>query len=516
MPPPNSARGPAPLVPGLAVPAAVTHSVPKSARGKPKSGSSTARGSLSAPFSAPLSARGKANRSSGAKQPMAKPAKSAVEPSASADGGIVNMDQRCNSAVADGKVAAPAPAPTVAASSSSSSSSSSAGAVLPKLLPRATCSSSSSSSSSSRPAPEVGKTNSIASSTSNASQGPAGAPPSHGPAGATPETLGVWKEFVETFDMGASSVDVNDSFKLRKVFDQIDLDDGASIRLRICSGLKTSDCLPHQVFDKIDLDGGGTIDRNELKTALQTQLGKPKVSEAEVNSMMSVADTDGNGSLNFREFASIARYAAAAQKIQQIVRQRSGRLLLSQDNAAEGAGADGVAPRPRLQAPARVLQTAMGAGKRGAAVTLPLLPEGKAAAEEEEEEELPEGVWTAAKWLGALDMPRVISRALKIPRAATGGQSAFEYVKKLKPEQIETLLNAASLGGLVDTISAGVKKLQSQTAASSAQLNDKFQASGKFQMSYGSLSLFYGGLESLLGPPQVSALICFRVPSDCP
>ena len=437
---------------------------------------------------------------------MAKPAKSAIEPSASADGGIVNLDQRSNFAVADGKVAAPATAPATAASSSSSSSSSSAGAVLPKLLTRATCSSSSSSSS--RPAPEqpaVGKSNSIASasSTSNAS---------HGPAGATPETIGVWKEFVETFDMGATSVDVNDSFKLRKV------------------------------FDKIDLDGGGTIDRNELKTALQTQLGKPAISESEVNSMMSIADTDGNGSLNFKEFASIARFSAAAAKIQQVVRQRSGKLLLSQDNAAAGAGADGVAPRPRLQAPARVLQTAMGAVKRGPAVTLPLLPEGKAAEEGEEDEELPEGVWTAAKWLSALDMPRVISRAptrplpcmqvpttahlpsspqvisraLKIPRAATGGQSAFEYVRKLKPEQIDTLLNAASLGGLVDTISAGVKKLQSQTAASSAQLNDKFQASGKFQMSYGSLSLFYGGLESLLGPPQVSALKCFRLPSDCP
>jgi hypothetical protein len=325
----------------------------------------------------------------------------------------------------------------------------------------------------------------------------------------------VWKEFVETFDMGATSVDVNDSFKLRKV------------------------------FDKIDLDGGGTIDRNELKTALQTQLGKPAISESEVNSMMSIADTDGNGSLNFQEFASIARFAAAAAKIQQVVRQRAGRLL-SLDNAAEGAGADGVvlsvAPRPRLQAPARVLQTAMGvggAGKRGPAVSL---PEGKAAEEGEDDEELPEGVWTAAKWLSALDMPKVISRAptrplpcmqvpitallpyspqvisraLKIPRAATGGQSAFEYVKKLKPEQIDTLLNAASLGGLVDTISAGVKKLQSQTAASSSQLNDKFQVSGKFQMSYGSLSLFYGGLESLLGPPQVSALKCLRLPSDCP
>jgi hypothetical protein len=33
--------------------------------------------------------------------------------------------------------------------------------------------------------------------------------------------------------------------------------------------------------------------------------------------------------------------------------------------------------------------------------------------------------------------------------------------------------------------------------------SDKFQTNAKFQMSYGSLSLFYGGLESLLGPPKM-------------
>ena len=49
----------------------------------------------------------------------------------------------------------------------------------------------------------------------------------------------------------------------------------------------------------------------------------------------------------------------------------------------------------------------------------------------------------------------------------------------------------------------GIDALTKQQVASSAALNDKFQASGKFQMSYGSLSLFYGGLESLLGPPQM-------------
>ena len=43
-------------------------------------------------------------------------------------------------------------------------------------------------------------------------------------------------------------------------------------------------------------------------------------------------------------------------------------------------------------------------------------------------------------------------------------------------------------------------RIKKQKVSGSAALNDKFQASGKFQMSYGSLSLFYGGLESLLDP----------------
>jgi hypothetical protein len=93
---------------------------------------------------------------------------------------------------------------------------------------------------------------------------------------------------------------------------------------------------------------------------------------------------------------------------------------------------------------------------------------------------------------------------------------AFEYVRRLGRSEIERLLNDANLGGLVEMLWEGVEALGKQKVASSAALNDKFQASGKFQMSYGSLSLFYGGLESLIGPPQVSALKCFRLPSDCP
>ena len=45
------------------------------------------------------------------------------------------------------------------------------------------------------------------------------------------------------------------------------------------------------------------------------------------------------------------------------------------------------------------------------------------------------------------------------------------------------------------------KKVEEQLTGE--QLNEKFATTAKFQMTYGSLSLFYGGLESLLGPPKM-------------
>ena len=44
-----------------------------------------------------------------------------------------------------------------------------------------------------------------------------------------------------------------------------------------------------------------------------------------------------------------------------------------------------------------------------------------------------------------------------------------------------------------------------QAAGTSHDLNDKFMTSAKFELTYGSLSLFYGGLESLIGPPNMVA-----------
>jgi hypothetical protein len=57
------------------------------------------------------------------------------------------------------------------------------------------------------------------------------------------------------------------------------------------------------------------------------------------------------------------------------------------------------------------------------------------------------------------------------------------------------------LQGLVDFIYECIRSLRKQRAANAEKLNDKFATTAKFQMTYGGLSLFYGGLESLVRSP---------------
>ena len=107
---------------------------------------------------------------------------------------------------------------------------------------------------------------------------------------------------------------------------------------------------------------------------------------------------------------------------------------------------------------------------------------------------------------------QVITRALCIPSATI--KPAFDFVRAMSEDDVRSKLEAAHLSGLADCLIQGLYELKKQKISGSAQLNDKFQATGKFQMSYGSLSLFYGGLESLIGSPQVIALRCLQWPSD--
>ena len=110
--------------------------------------------------------------------------------------------------------------------------------------------------------------------------------------------------------------------------------------------------------------------------------------------------------------------------------------------------------------------------------------------------------WMAewSKWLGGLDLPKLILDALRMPRDA-GEQAAFEYMRGLTRDRVTALLEEARLGGLADVLMDGLEKLHAQSAPSGSALNEKFQQSGKFTMGYGTLDVFFGGLETLLGPP---------------
>jgi len=96
-----------------------------------------------------------------------------------------------------------------------------------------------------------------------------------------------------------------------------------------------------------------------------------------------------------------------------------------------------------------------------------------------------------------------VADALQLPQLSVDASTQFDYVKNLSRERIVELLSAAGLPGLVDFMVASVASLADQATGSAQQLNEKFATTAKFQMTYGSLSLFYGGLESLLGPPKM-------------
>ncbi|KOO20837.1 achain structural determinant protein [Chrysochromulina tobinii] len=206
-------------------------------------------------------------------------------------------------------------------------------------------------------------------------------------------------------------------------------------------------------FAIFDSDGDGKISIDELKELLNMGTGSV-LSDEEVEAIIAEVDVNGNGTLEFDEFEQMWKLFGA------------------------GAGPSGGTGGTGQRAPAR--RTSVPSGE----------PEVEA-----------EGEWSTAKWLASLGVSKLISRALQVPPRDV--MPAFEFVRRLGRSEIERLLNDANLGGLVEMLWDGVEALGKQKVASSAALNDKFQASGKFQMSYGSLSLFYGGLESLIGPPQM-------------
>ena len=73
-----------------------------------------------------------------------------------------------------------------------------------------------------------------------------------------------------------------------------------------------------KLFDDIDTDKGGTIDKEELRNAVQS-VGSIGISEAQINVMMSAADDDDSGEIDFVEFCDILRGVVKQTKAARII-----------------------------------------------------------------------------------------------------------------------------------------------------------------------------------------------------
>ena len=111
-----------------------------------------------------------------------------------------------------------------------------------------------------------------------------------------------------------------------------------------------------------------------------------------------------------------------------------------------------------------------------------------------------ESAWSVAGWLESCALHERVAAALQPP----AGADAFEYVRTLSREALEARLSAAGMGALADAVWARLEELRGQGAATAAELSAKFVSDGeafKGEMQYGSLAVYFGGLEKLKGPP---------------
>ena len=113
-----------------------------------------------------------------------------------------------------------------------------------------------------------------------------------------------------------------------------------------------------------------------------------------------------------------------------------------------------------------------------------------------------EGGWNIEKWVDSMQLHKLVAEVLSEGKE---DDQPYEHAKALTKEEISRRLGAAKLDGLTDAIWGGVEMLHEQSAATGDDLNKKFHMDGAgFEMSFGSLDLFFGGLEGVIGPPRMT------------
>ena len=236
-----------------------------------------------------------------------------------------------------------------------------------------------------------------------------------------------------------------------------------------------------EAFSVFDADGSGSITVDELREVLM--MGGSTLRREEVEAIMSEVDVNGDGELQVEEFEAMWKLftAGAGDRSAAPPPRAGGAARRRPPSSAPPSGRPPPPPPSSSSVSAsRDSRESRSSTRRSSRSELTAAPATAEYGYEEPEGDV-EGEWLASKWLSALGVSKVITAALKVPPRHQ--MPAFEYVRKLKRTDVERLMAEASLSGLVDLLMEGIEQLSRQQVASSAALNDKFQASGKFQMS---------------------------------
>lgn len=110
--------------------------------------------------------------------------------------------------------------------------------------------------------------------------------------------------------------------------------------------------------------------------------------------------------------------------------------------------------------------------------------------------------WTAEAWLSSLPS---VATALALQFSPT----PFELLQRLgsspsgRDELLAHLQKGSTLEKLADALWPSVQELSRAKAATASELTEKYcQQDVGFDLTYGDLSAFYGGLEAIVGPPD--------------
>ena len=135
--------------------------------------------------------------------------------------------------------------------------------------------------------------------------------------------------------------------------------------------------------------------------------------------------------------------------------------------------------------------------------------------------------WSAAQFVEGQALHEAVAAALLAPilHLRPPSLAQFAYCKGLSREQLRQLLradDAAVLDVVEERLWAGLAQLQGAAVAGGAELSAKFATDADYMLEYGSLDVFYSGLEQLLGAPSMVPLDgmerehCARDDSDEP